>query len=167
MSHHPSIGVGVLLRVLVLLVLGGCGGGDAVPGPTETSTPTPTPTQSVPLADLVALSVQERGCIGNSCGPYRLDICVENRGDADAGEFPMTLEGRVAATVPGLAPAEVACFAVAYSWSGGLTGAFEVDPAGIVPDSNPDNNAATYPEPNPTGCDVLCTGPTPTPARIR
>jgi hypothetical protein len=121
----------------------------------------------VPLADLVALSAEEHGCIGGFCGPYRFDICVANRGDADAGEFPLTLGGRAAATVPRLAPDEVACFVVAYSWSGGLTGIFAVDPAGIILDSNPDNNVTTYPQPNPTGCDVLCVGPTPTPARIR
>lgn len=165
-------GARMVVLSVVLMFLTACGSNDSTPRsdrtstPATTPTPTPTPTQ-LPLPDLVALSVRERGCIGNLCGPYRFEICVENRGQADAGGFRMTLEGRPAASVSSLAIDDVACYAVAYSWQGGATGVFEVDPDMVVEDADRSNNTLNYPEPNPTGCDVICVGPTPTPARIR
>lgn len=42
----------------------------------------------------------------------------------------------------------------------------EVDPQAAIADSDRSNNNLGYPQPNPTGCDVLCVGPTPTPARL-
>jgi len=154
---------------LALCLLVGCGddsnSGKTHPAPTPTPTPTATPSPSLP--DLAAVSAQERGCWGASChGGFQFDICIENRSDVDVTEpFDVTLTEDTVVTLPGLAASERACYRVAAP---GFhhSPIMEVDPQAAILDSDRSNNQLSYPRPNPTGCDVLCPGPTPTPARL-
>ncbi len=134
---------------------------------TPTRTPTATNTPTATLPDLVAVSAQDAGCIGpRYCGPYRLDICIQNRGGVDVTEpFNVTLAGENALTVPGLATDELACFAVAASYPR-PNAVIEVDPQGVIPDSDRSNNKINYPFLDGLRCDLLCLDPTPTPARL-
>lgn len=119
-------------------------------------------------ADLVPLSAREKCSRG--CGPYSIDLCVANQGDVAVHGFAVSLSNRDGAMQSeifdnDLGAAEDVCLEVPYrvppSSEGIVT--FTVDSGGTVQETNEDNNTLQFPQPNPTGCDIICT-PTPEPA---
>jgi len=117
--------------------------------------------------DLVPLSANEN--CRNGCGPYSIELCVANAGDVTVHGFAVSLTNRDGGMQSeifedDLGAAEDVCFEVPYrlppSSEGVLT--LTVDSGDARQETNEDNNTLQFPQPNPTGCDIICT-PTPEP----
>lgn len=120
------------------------------------------------LPDLALTVVRELHCPG-ACAPLRLEVCLENRGEAEASNFLVTVNEQDSASVDGLAAGAQTCASVAYTFSG-VVGQPNVivDALDEVAESDESNNTLNFPPPGGTRCDVICfnkTAPTvPTPA---
>lgn len=104
------------------------------------------------LPDLVPSSSSlfcENGCM------QMVEICVANRGAADADRFVIELNGGVAAESPGLAAGTQFCTVSRYisGYPSPSVARVTVDPDDEVMESNEGNNVLEFPTPNPTGCD--------------
>jgi hypothetical protein len=91
----------LILGGLALALFAGCGSG------------------SDDLPDLAVTAVRELPCPG-TCAPLRLEVCVENRGQAEASSFLVTVNEQDGASVDGLAAGAEACPAIAYPFSGAV-----------------------------------------------
>lgn len=113
-------------------------------------------------ADLVPLSVRQLHC-PFACRPLRLEVCVANQGDADAGDFVVSVNGRDDAALDALAAGADACVDVVYTFGTPPAQPFvAVDSLDVIAESDESNNVATFPHPNGTACDLICE-PLPTP----
>jgi hypothetical protein len=130
--------------------------------PTTAPTNTPTPTAVTPtiprgLPDLVASSIdissETSGC---PPGPWRLRVTIANLGEADAGPFTVTLNGKTQ-TVQGLAAHQSIWVWFDYASTSPSTAV--VDSANQVQESNENNNQRTQPLYIPT--QPSCPSPTP------
>jgi len=122
--------------------------------------------------DLAAISAGPRGCIREycdeiacyQCGPYRFQLCVENRGSAVAEDITLKVgDWQYPEVLAALESGELACVDVPYSSFSPNDPVFEVDPGHAIADRDRSNNAITFPAPNPTGCDISCPEATLTP----
>jgi hypothetical protein len=148
MKHRVALAAAV--TCLITGLVAGCGpaspGGPTqeIPSPVvPTDTPTPEPPTGL-LPDLVvaSLSVYMEGFTGHcvpDLGPVVADVCVENRGQADAGEFVVSAGG-VSWTVEGLAAGEQTCL-----HGQGPFGAIEVDAGNAIAEMDETNNVAHPP----------------------
>lgn len=172
-SLPPAVTVDILVRA-VNAALHGCFATAATETPTPTSTTTPlrpiaptaTPTESVTVSesgiDLYPLRVVLARCLTGQCLTVPADsgsVCVANRGDEDAGEFLVDVNGEVQVLLDGLPSGVARCFELLIRDSATVI----VDADDRIAESDEDNNERSFPGPGPTGCDVIVPPCTPTP----
>jgi hypothetical protein len=118
------------------------------------------------VPDLVPTGVHLLPCPGG-CAPQPIELCVANRGSLKADHFLLALNDGVVAEVSDLVPQAESCVATTYP--GGQAGEgparFSVDADHEVVESDESNNVLSFPRPNPTACDILCSGGAASPQR--
>lgn len=114
--------------------------------------------------DLVPLSARE--ICRNGCEPYVIELCIANTGDEPAFSFDVMINGHRAGVLEGLGANDDTCVEVPYRFplSPDEPAFVVVDGDNNVLENDDGNNFLQFPQPNPTGCDLICT-PTPEPAR--
>jgi subtilase family serine protease len=104
----------------------------------------------------------------DGCGPYVIEVCVANIGDIDSSGFGVSLEvGGTQAALGSISRVEAhseTCVELLNPPPSSLGEPITaiVDGANHVLEEDESNNTLQFPQPNPTGCDVICT-PTPLP----
>ncbi|HVM95572.1 MAG TPA: hypothetical protein VMT89_04245 [Candidatus Acidoferrales bacterium] len=110
------------------------------------------------IPDLQPLSVTALACPGG-CGPQRIEVCVLNSGPLGTSRgFAFTVDQQPAGEFGAVGAGAEACVDVAFPF-GGATGGdatLIVDSDNVIPELDENNNSLSFPEPNPTACDLIC-----------
>lgn len=108
--------------------------------------------------DLVPARVRELPCPGG-CGPQRIEVCIDNIGPLGTNAaIAFAVSSQSVGEIRGLGAGAEACVDVVYPRGGESDGqaTLTIDPDNQIPEINEDNNVLSFPAPNPTACDPIC-----------